>query len=709
MSKLDDSTRNFGTTEIALKEPAKAISVGTILDDGHDTNKLFNIDLNTLKKHTLICGATGSGKTNTCFQLLQQLWRHKIPFLIIEPVKSEYRHLMLSSEILNGVGQVYTIGDETISPFRLNPFEIMKGVKVQSHIDALMSVFQASFEMYAPMPQVLGKALCEIYRTRGWDLVQNRNMRLPEGIVPGEPGCPDGMHPTMQDLYEIIDPITESFGYSERIGPDVLAALLSRIGGLMFGGRQQLFSRRCSVPLGTLFNRPVVLELKEIFNDSDKSFIAGTLLLLLYEYRKIQGPHTNLQHVLLIEDAHRLLKNDIRMQNDNGANPGAVFLQLFQNLLSEVGSYGEGIIASAQTPSNLMPEVLSNTNLKIIHRLLTNDDLNAVSGPKYLDDHQKRHIATLAEGQIVLYAENMPQPYNLRVKHDKTTEIIAQANMCESDSLVRETMRTLRIADSDKSSKSEDDSWQNDSIMSDSSTIVANDPLFRQIYNRYVLSTLKDLTQLVHFRGQIVYEVQRVMGGRARLGNLTEVMWGALVQATQRYFERKGEENYWFYDQVQEQYVRWLNLLKPAFQSTEGNCRLNISVLEQWRDGFLELHKRDQGPYPACSACTSKCVYKFEVSEVVRDPKVSFDFNSSINRRDTPAADSAAWFCRLLAERLIGQSDVDLAYCLAVQFIKDQQLSTDAQLVLLHKIRAALENNQNGDKDEETSGAPTEE
>jgi hypothetical protein len=39
--------------------------------------------------------------------------------------------------------------------------------------------------------------------------------------------------------------------------------------------------------------------------------------------------------------------------------------------------------------------------------------------------------------------------------------------------------------------------------------------------------------------------------------------------------------------------------------------------------------------------------------------------------------------------------DIDLAYCLAAHLIKDQQLSTDAQLVLLHKVRNALETFQN--------------
>ena len=248
-----------------------------------------------------------------------------------------------------------------------------------------------------------------------------------------------------------------------------------------------------------------------------------------------------------------------------------------------------------------------------------------------------------------------------------------------------------------------------DSKILDTATLVADDPLFRQVYNRYILSTLKDLTELVKFRGQIIHEIQRVIGGRARTGNITGIAWCVLTQATERYFERKGEENYWDYKQVQEQHLRWLDLLKPAFQPSEVNRRLDIEVLKQWRDEFLELHKRDMGPLPTCGPCTSKCFYRFEVSELVRDPKVKSDFNASINRKDTTASDAAAWFCRLLTERLIGQPDIDLAYCLAAHLIKDQQLSTDAQLVLLYKVRTALENEKNNAEAAQTESVVQEE
>src|SRR5262249_41375818 len=105
----------FSLAEIAPKNPNRVIAVGNILDRGVHTANSYYIDVDALQKHTIVCGVTGGGKTNTCFYLLNQLWRFKIPFMVIEPAKSEYRHMMLMSETFKGTGQVFSLGDETVS------------------------------------------------------------------------------------------------------------------------------------------------------------------------------------------------------------------------------------------------------------------------------------------------------------------------------------------------------------------------------------------------------------------------------------------------------------------------------------------------------------------------------------------------------------------------------------------------------------------
>lgn len=100
------------------------VLIGNILDRGRPVGKSLQIARNDLTKHGLIVGVTGAGKTNTCFSLLEQVWNdgRGVPFMVIESAKSEYRAL-LNSPRFSGL-RVFTVGDETISPLRLNPFDV---------------------------------------------------------------------------------------------------------------------------------------------------------------------------------------------------------------------------------------------------------------------------------------------------------------------------------------------------------------------------------------------------------------------------------------------------------------------------------------------------------------------------------------------------------------------------------------------------------
>ena len=50
----------------------------------------FAVPLATLNRHALVTGATGAGKSQTVRHLLEQLAGAGLPWLVIEPVKSEY-------------------------------------------------------------------------------------------------------------------------------------------------------------------------------------------------------------------------------------------------------------------------------------------------------------------------------------------------------------------------------------------------------------------------------------------------------------------------------------------------------------------------------------------------------------------------------------------------------------------------------------------
>ena len=94
------------------------IMVGTLKSSSNFDKIGFN--LNDLTKHMLIVGTPGSGKTTFSVGLLDQLWKnYKIPFLVIEPAKNEYRAMVDSIPDI----QVFTPGKDFISPYILNSFK----------------------------------------------------------------------------------------------------------------------------------------------------------------------------------------------------------------------------------------------------------------------------------------------------------------------------------------------------------------------------------------------------------------------------------------------------------------------------------------------------------------------------------------------------------------------------------------------------------
>ena len=201
----------------------KTISIGKVRDRGTYTGELLCIDTDSLTKHALIAGVTGSGKTNTCFHLLKTLWNdQKVPFLIIEPTKSEYRELIKDIPEI----QLFTPGNESVAPFRLNPFEVPPKVRVQTHLDNLRAVFNASFTMYAPAPYVLEQAILRVYEINGWDIASNIK----------------GKTPTLENLYDQIGEIVGGLGYDKEISMNVQSRFANHDLKSSFRGKGKMFN-----------------------------------------------------------------------------------------------------------------------------------------------------------------------------------------------------------------------------------------------------------------------------------------------------------------------------------------------------------------------------------------------------------------------------------------------------------------------------------
>jgi hypothetical protein len=392
------------------------------------------VKLRHLTRHALITGFTGAGKTNTVLHLLKQLWAKRkamglrpIPFLVIEAAKKEYRGLLDQPEFEDLL--VFTLGDETTSPFRLNPFELLEGVRLEAHLGKLQTCFDAALPQFGILPSIVAESLELIYQEKGW-----------RGIDRG-PTKVDStrLFPTMRDMFAKVIQVAETRGYAGETYHNIRAAAAGRIGSLLRGSKGRMFSTQRSVPLGLLMERPVILELNDL-NQQDKALTMMFLLMLLREYREMHRAE-NLQHVTVIEEAHNVMENVQSVgASEIAADTRAKAVEAFAAMLAEVRAYGEGIIISDQSPEKLAPDAVRNTNLQIAHQLRHRDDRDAMAAAMIMDDTQKEYLAKLRVGEAAIFLTGYDRATFVRVPNYKDEVGFREF----SDSAVEEHMEEFR-------------------------------------------------------------------------------------------------------------------------------------------------------------------------------------------------------------------------------------------------------------------------
>ncbi len=389
---------------------ADGVLVGQILRHKRDTGASYRVSLNSLTRHAFVAGTTGAGKTNTIFSLLREADAAGVPFLVIEPAKAEYR-AMLEQPGLGSRLRVFTPGKEAVGPFLLNPFEA-PGVPVSEHLDLVRAAFAAAFGLWAPLPQILERCLHEVYLDRGWDLRTNRNERL-EASGPG--ADPSQAYPTLSDLIAKVATVIGGLGYDDKVSGDLRAALTTRLDALRIGGKGAMLDVARSLPIADLLSAPTVVELESLGDEGDKAFVTALLLVRLAEYRRSRGQSDRLEHLLVIEEAHRLLSHAPAVTSDEQANPRGQAVETFANLLSEIRAYGQGVIIADQVPARLAPDVMKNTTLKVAHRIVSADDREALGAAMAMDPDQGRALVTLGVGEAIVFGAGDDSPLMIRV------------------------------------------------------------------------------------------------------------------------------------------------------------------------------------------------------------------------------------------------------------------------------------------------------
>lgn len=382
------------------------IQLGTLM--ANDSSQIvIGCPEKAFTKHALIVGTPGSGKTTFSVNLLLQFTKKGIPFLAIEPTKSEYRAMI---DVIPNL-RIFTPGNNAVSPFIINPFIPPKGIRIEQYIPSLASAFKAAFSMPSPLDMIFLKAIRTCYIQYGW---KDYSMLGDEDV-------------TLFGLHEFIlvfKQLMENTSYSREVRGNIESAGLLRLTNLI-EQNNNIYDTVNTVPIEDLLTSPTVLELNSIDNAEQKSLIMALLLISTCIYTKHNQAGTGeLKNVILIDEAHVLLGGAPSSNSDSAPDSQATTIKALQDMIAEIRSYGTSIIIADQEPSKVSREVVANTDIKVSFRLVQSIDKELIADSTNMDEDAQNNLSRLKQGEAYVYYSKLDTPQLVKTEDVREKEEI---------------------------------------------------------------------------------------------------------------------------------------------------------------------------------------------------------------------------------------------------------------------------------------------
>tara|TARA_R110002110_G_scaffold415618_1_gene652489 strand:- start:23059 stop:25776 length:2718 start_codon:yes stop_codon:yes gene_type:complete len=407
--------------------------------------------VNDLNKHALIVGSTGSGKTQSVLFLLRELMRLKIPVLIVEPVKTEYHDLLTripGIEVRRHRFEGTPEGKPVDDFLAFDPMHLQPGVSVARHASYLKSCFESAFPLDNVLALIMEAGIRSYYtsprRENGCNLrLFARGGPQVHKSFPVEGGHRWITHPSLEMFFRHFKENYLPTVVKATKGQGQLAELqeqwkqiFERRFDAVYSGMIGKAARKANERLresdgrfngfGDLLDGINVLELDAIPDDDQKSLMMSFILMFLFERRQAEDlslrekghdPDDSLKHVVIIEEAHRLLANVANNSRGDlaGASAKAKAVSMFTDMLAEIRAFGQGLVIVEQIPTKIAVEAVKNTNLKIMLRLTAEDDRQYLGEAMNFTEEEKSFVTSLrAEPgrgiDMVVFEQQLDQP-----------------------------------------------------------------------------------------------------------------------------------------------------------------------------------------------------------------------------------------------------------------------------------------------------------
>ncbi|MGA5464327.1 ATP-binding protein [Mycobacterium sp. NPDC050041] len=343
--------------------------------------------LDDLEGHAFIAGTTGAGKTATVTRILAEAWnRHGIPCLILDPVKDDYAQ---SAKCFRG--GLTVVRGSTLCMNMLAPWP---GTAAEVHVSRVSQAFRGSFSMPSPAPYVV--------------------MQMFDSLLTARGGVGDAAN--LSDLRDSLDGLVQQLGYAAENTANIRAAVMTRLNLLLAPHRAHRFVWPDSTYLLDLMTKPTVVTLSDLGDDEERSFVVLLLAMAVWSAAKCRPSPAPIEHLLVLEEAHRVIPEvGPGLPNDENGSARRESSGLLVSMLAEVRSFGEQVLIVDQSPAKVASDVVRNTNLKVVHRIVHPEDQQQLGGSIGLDEDDYSALGSLQRGQVVVSTRTEPAPQLARI------------------------------------------------------------------------------------------------------------------------------------------------------------------------------------------------------------------------------------------------------------------------------------------------------
>ncbi len=344
---------------------SKLFPIGYPIGRECNENIVIGIKEETLFMHTMVLGATGSGKSTTVATLInnsiENIMQKGLKVLILD-WHGEYAKLLKTRYKYIDPYQELQLNPLTLSHTR-DKLEILE-------------IFEEVLELTGPQSYIL----FEILKNTGEERRQITSL---------------------DQLIEEVENYTGEASWTREVKQALLRKLFTMARDI------NLFSQDKFLNIFKTNSNVCIIDVSLI-----KDIIVRKLYVLLFlkflfdHYVYSRGLRKNPRVLLVIEEIQNVFSKDTS-------------IALVKKFVREVRKFGIGIIAITQSPSSILEDLMINSATKIIHSIRSSQDLELIRKLTKLPQEIEKILPVLDQGEAVLYTVDYKIPILVKITEIK--------------------------------------------------------------------------------------------------------------------------------------------------------------------------------------------------------------------------------------------------------------------------------------------------